>query len=248
MLIERIEEFLQDLGYTVRPKVYSEEKEFLDEVMSMRGRFHGAKAALKKEKKPPLIPVPRSIKVGLIIGILLSFAGVVVSLTEDLVGQSLPLLSAIPSDIPVIGVPTWIPGALFTIILILSWYRRPFETLLTQELVVLFEGQLSKGTRVRSMEEKVQEMQSKFSPPLFFGTMIICYVVLALAMSLIIHATGINTVVGGAVLGFLVWIIVACVGLTGHISRDVATVGYLIDASYQLIYCVGTGALLGIWQ
>ncbi len=97
-------------------------------------------------------------------------------------------------------------------------------------------------------EEKVKEMQSKFSPPLFFGTMITCYLVLALAMSMIIHATGINTVVSGAALGFLVWIIVACVGLTGHISKDVATVGYLIDASYQLIYCVGTGALLGIWQ
>ena len=160
-LIARIEEFIQDLGYTVRPKAYSEEKEFLDEVMSMKGGFHGAKAALKKEKKPPLIPAPRSIKVGLIIGILLSFAGVVVSLTEGLVGQSLPLLSAIPSDITGIGVPTWIPGALFITILILSWYKRPFETLLTQELVVLFEGQLSKGTRVRSMEEKVQEMPER---------------------------------------------------------------------------------------
>ncbi len=97
-------------------------------------------------------------------------------------------------------------------------------------------------------EEKVKEMQSKFSPPLFFGTMIICYLVLALAMSLIIHATGINTVIGGAVLGFLVWMIVACVGLTGHISREFAIAGYFIDASYQLIYCIGIGALLGIWQ
>ncbi len=97
-------------------------------------------------------------------------------------------------------------------------------------------------------EAKVKELQSKFSPPLFFGTMIICYLVLALAMSLIIHATGFNTVIGGAVLGFLVWIIVACVGLTGHISRDVAIAGYFIDASYQFIYCIGIGALLGIWQ
>ena len=97
-------------------------------------------------------------------------------------------------------------------------------------------------------DEKVKEIQASFSPPLFFGTMIICYLVLATAMSLIIHATGINTAAGGATLGFLVWIIVACVGLTGHISKDVATVGYLVDVSYQLIYCVGTAALLGIWQ
>ncbi len=97
-------------------------------------------------------------------------------------------------------------------------------------------------------DEKAKEIQASFSPPLFFGTMITCYLVLALAMSLIIHATGINTAVGGATLGFLVGIIVACVGLTSHIARDVATAGYLVDVSYQLLYCVGVAALLGIWQ
>ena len=97
-------------------------------------------------------------------------------------------------------------------------------------------------------EEKVKQMQDQLSVPLFFGTMIICYLVLAFAMSLIIQATGINTMVGGVALGFLVWIIVACVGLTGHMATDVATSGYLIDTSYQLFYCVGTGALLGVWQ
>ena len=97
-------------------------------------------------------------------------------------------------------------------------------------------------------EEKVKQMQAQLSPLRFFGTMIICYLLLALAMSLIIQATGINTMVGGVALGFLVWIIVACVGLTGHMATDVATGGYLIDTSFQLFYCVGTGALLGVWQ
>ena len=39
-----------------------------------------------------------------------------------------------------------------------------------------------------------------------------------------------------------------CVGLTSHVSKDTALPGYLIDTGYQLIYCVGTGALLGAWQ
>ena len=97
-------------------------------------------------------------------------------------------------------------------------------------------------------DEKVKELQANFSPLLIFGTMIVCYLIVALTMSLIIHATGTSTLGGGATLGFLVWIIIACVVLTGHISTDVAFGGYLIDVSYQLIYCVGTGALLGIWQ
>ena len=100
----------------------------------------------------------------------------------------------------------------------------------------------------RYSDEKVKELQANFSPLLIFGTMIICYLVLALTMSLIIQAMGINSTIDGAKLGLLVWIIVACVGLTGHISTDVAFAGYLIDVSYQLIYCIGTGALLGIWQ
>ncbi len=100
----------------------------------------------------------------------------------------------------------------------------------------------------RYSDEKVKELQANFSPLLNFGTMIVCYLIVALTMSLIIQATGVNTVGGGITLGFLVWIIIACVVLTGHISTDVAFGGYLIDVSYQLIYCVGTGALLGIWQ
>ncbi len=37
-------------------------------------------------------------------------------------------------------------------------------------------------------EEKVKQMQEQLSVPLFFGTMIICYLVLTFAMSLIIQA------------------------------------------------------------
>ena len=161
-LIAKIEEFIQDLGYTVRPKTYNEEKEVWDEVVSMRGGLRGAKAALKKERKPPIIPAPRRVRLALlIIGILLSFSGIITFLPENLGEQNLSILSGIPSVIPTTGIPTWIPGVLFIIILILSSYRRSVETLLTQEILVLFEGQLSKGTRIRSMEEKVQEIHER---------------------------------------------------------------------------------------
>jgi len=97
-------------------------------------------------------------------------------------------------------------------------------------------------------EERVKELQDQLSPLKTFGTMIICYIVLSLIMAIIIQTTGISTIGDGATIGFLVWVLVACVGLTSHVSRDVALSGYLIDTGYQLIYCVGTGILLGVWH
>jgi len=97
-------------------------------------------------------------------------------------------------------------------------------------------------------EERVKELQKQSSPVKIFGTMIICYLVISLVMAIIIQVSAINTLQAGATLGLLVWILVACVGLTSHVSRDVALSGYLIDTGYQLIYCVGTGSLLAVWQ
>ncbi len=96
-------------------------------------------------------------------------------------------------------------------------------------------------------EERVKELQEQASPVKIFGTMIVCYLVIALVMAIIIEALAINTLQAGATLGLLVWLLVACVGLTSHVSRDVALSGYLIDTGYQLIYCVGTGSLLAVW-
>ena len=97
-------------------------------------------------------------------------------------------------------------------------------------------------------EERVKELQKQSSPVKIFGTMIICYLVISLVMAIIIQVSAINTLQAGATLGLLVWILVACVGLTSHVSRDVALSGYLIDTGYQLIYCVGTGSQLAVWQ
>jgi hypothetical protein len=52
----------------------------------------------------------------------------------------------------------------------------------------------------------------------------------------------------GLFLDDVVWLILAAVGLTNHMPTHVITGGYLIDTAYQLIYCIGTGAILGAWR
>jgi len=97
-------------------------------------------------------------------------------------------------------------------------------------------------------EERVKELQDQSSPAKIFGTMVLCYLVISLIMAIIVQVAAINTIQAGATLGLLVWVLVSCVGLTSHVSRDVALPGYLIDTGYQFIYCLGTGALLGAWH
>jgi hypothetical protein len=97
-------------------------------------------------------------------------------------------------------------------------------------------------------EERVKELQEQLSPVRVFGTMILCYIAISLVMAIIIQGTTSDTWQTGATLGFLIWILVSGVGLTSHVSRDVALPGYLIDTGYQLIYCVGTGVLLSVWH
>lgn len=97
-------------------------------------------------------------------------------------------------------------------------------------------------------EDRVKEIQEQTSPVKVFGTMIICYLIISLIMAVMVQVAAINSWQAGATLGALVWGLVSCVALTSHVSRDVALPGYLIDTGYQLIYCLGTGALLGVWH
>jgi len=97
-------------------------------------------------------------------------------------------------------------------------------------------------------EERAKEIQEQTSMVKVFGTMIVCYFIISLIMAVMVQVANINSLQAGATLGLLVWGLVSCVALTSHISRDVGLAGYLIDTSYQFIYCLGTGALLGVWH
>ena len=98
-------------------------------------------------------------------------------------------------------------------------------------------------------DEKLAQMRKDRPPPVFFGTMIVCYVIIAFVTALLVQAAGVESAAGGALLGLLLWIgIAATVKLTDHIASDHPMSAYGIDAVYQLIYLVMIGAIIGGWR
>jgi len=97
-------------------------------------------------------------------------------------------------------------------------------------------------------EAQMKQMQEARPMPVFLALQFVSYIVIVMAMALIVAGTGIASAGEGAVLGALLWVVVAAVVLTNHLPTATAWAGYAIDVSYQAIYCVGTGALLGAWQ
>lgn len=100
-------------------------------------------------------------------------------------------------------------------------------------------------------DEKLVEMRAKRPPPVFFGVMLLCYLVVSLVMALLIGAMEIgwkeSGLVPGAMLGGVVFVIAAAIQATGQIASDKPMKALLIDLAYQAIYMVMTGAILGAW-
>jgi hypothetical protein len=98
-------------------------------------------------------------------------------------------------------------------------------------------------------EEKLKAMRAQLPPPLFFGGLLACYFLIAVVVALLVVAFQINSVPSGALLGLLLWLgPTAAVAFTGHLASDKPLGAYVLDASYQLIYLVLIGAILGGWR
>jgi hypothetical protein len=97
-------------------------------------------------------------------------------------------------------------------------------------------------------DEQLKQQQTVRPMHVFLAMQFVCYIAIAFGMALLVNGAGITTAGGGATLGFCVWLIVAAVVLTNHLPTPVTWTGYFINVSYSLIYCVGSGALLGAWQ
>ena len=97
-------------------------------------------------------------------------------------------------------------------------------------------------------DEQLVTMRAKRPPPVFFGTMIACYVVVSLVMAMLVGAMEIGSATSGAMLGGVVFVIAAAVQVTGQIASDKPMKAMLIDLAYQAIYMVMTGAILGAWR
>jgi hypothetical protein len=98
-------------------------------------------------------------------------------------------------------------------------------------------------------DEQVKQMQKDRPPPVFFGTMIASYLLLALVVAVLVGSCNISSARDGAALGFLLWLGVAvCIGLTSWVASSKRFGVYAIDLTYQLVFLIMTGAILGGWR
>lgn len=96
--------------------------------------------------------------------------------------------------------------------------------------------------------EQVQAMQKERPAATFFGIMILAYVLLAFTLAVLIELTRANSWPLGAGVGLFIWIALQCVAATDYITSKTKLGVFLLDGSYQLIYCVMMGAILGGWR
>jgi hypothetical protein len=96
--------------------------------------------------------------------------------------------------------------------------------------------------------EQIKAMQAQMSPLKFFGGMIASYIVLGFALALLLSGMKEQSVAVGVGTGFVLWVAVAAVTMTGHLASVKAIGLYLIDVSCELVYLLIMGAILGAWR
>lgn len=95
--------------------------------------------------------------------------------------------------------------------------------------------------------EQLAEMKKARPPAVFFGIMILAYLLMATFMGFLVHWTGARTWHDGALVGLAVWGIALAIALTDYITSTKKPGVYYIDCSYQLLYLVMTGVILTVW-
>lgn len=96
--------------------------------------------------------------------------------------------------------------------------------------------------------EQVAAMQKSRPPHIFFGMMILAYLLMATVMGFLVYWAGAKTAMDGAVVGLAVWGVALAIALTDYISSTKKVGIYYIDCSYQLIFLVMTGVILAVWR
>ena len=95
--------------------------------------------------------------------------------------------------------------------------------------------------------EKMKEMQA--SAGRAYGVSLLCYLFMALVLSILVALVGVATFIQGMWLGTLVWAGFALtIGLTGNMFSDKPLATFLIDAGYQLVYLNIMGGILAAWR
>jgi hypothetical protein len=98
-------------------------------------------------------------------------------------------------------------------------------------------------------DEQIKKAQADLNPGMFFGLMLVCYMVLALGIAIVARWAGVATLTSGAGLGAIISItLILPVVLTNHLPSMVRLPGFLIDAAFNVVSCVLIGAILGVWR
>lgn len=96
--------------------------------------------------------------------------------------------------------------------------------------------------------EQLDRMRKDRPPPVFFGTLIVCYAAMSVVVALLAGTLGITTAADGAFLGAVLWVLVTAIVATGHLAGGKPWAAMGIDSAYQLIYLPMTGAIVGGWH
>jgi surface polysaccharide O-acyltransferase-like enzyme len=96
-------------------------------------------------------------------------------------------------------------------------------------------------------EEKLQARRA--SAGRAYAVSFLCYVVMAVAMSVLIGRIGVTMWQGGVKLGALIGLgFAATISLTANMFSDKPLAAYLIDAGYQVVYLIVMGIILAAWR
>jgi hypothetical protein len=97
-------------------------------------------------------------------------------------------------------------------------------------------------------DEQMTAAQQARPMPVFFGMMVVAYIVIAFFVALLVQATGPKTVFDGVKLGLILWLLTAGVSFTHHISSIKGWGAYYVDVGYQLVYLVLMSVILTAWK
>ena len=82
-----------------------------------------------------------------------------------------------------------------------------------------------------------------------YGLSFLCYVVLAAVFAILIRMVHLETVLGGAKMGAMLWVgFVATLGLTASLYQGKPLKAFALDAGYQLVFMVVMGLILTAWH
>lgn len=97
--------------------------------------------------------------------------------------------------------------------------------------------------------EKVKAMQAARPPHVFFTVMLASYLLLSLGVAVVLARCNVTSGLQGAGVGLVLWAgIAAPIGITAWLAGDEPFAIYAIDLSYQLVFLVMTGFILGAWR